>query len=106
MKKIECVIRPEKLKEVSESLRMLGIGGITATEVKGFGRETTRPDNYIFLPKTKIEIYAVDAQVDEITHVIIKCCREGKLGAGKIVIIPIEECVRVRTQERGEKAIL
>lgn len=105
MKKIECIIRQEKLKELAESLRLAGIAGLTATEIKGFGKETTRPENYLFLPKTKIEIYLADGQVEEIISTIIKACQEDKFGSGKIVVLPMEECVRIRTNERGENAL-
>jgi nitrogen regulatory protein P-II 1 len=74
--------------------------------VKGFGRETTRPENYLFLPKTKIEIYVTDAQMEEVISTIINCCREDKLGSGKIAILPVEECIRIRTNERSREAIL
>jgi len=105
MKKIECVIRQDKLKDLAESLRLAGAGGLTATETKGFGRETTRPQNYLFLPKTKVEVYVTDEQVEKITSVIIKCCKEGALGSGKIAILPMDDCIRVRTEERGDEAI-
>ncbi|MBD3264846.1 MAG: hypothetical protein GF375_07065 [Candidatus Omnitrophica bacterium] len=65
MKKIECIVRNDKLNRLTERLRLAGIGGMTVTEVKGFGRQTTRPQAYLFLPKTKIEIYARDSQVNE-----------------------------------------
>ena len=105
MKKIECIIRSEKLKEVEKALRLAGVGGMTISEVKGFGRETTRPEAYLILPKTKVEIYAVDEQVEELISVIINTCRSGELGDGKIAVLPIDTCVRVRTAERDERAI-
>ena len=105
MKKIECVIRQEKLKEVGEALRLAGVGGMTVGEVKGFGKETTRPDAYLVLPKTKIEIYATDNQVDELISIIVNTCRTGKLGDGKIAVLPLEDTVRIRTGERKGKAI-
>ena len=105
MKKIECIIRPEKLKEVERALRLAGVGGMTISEVKGFGRETTRPEAYLILPKTKIDIYAADGQVEEIIAAIISCCREDMMGSGKIAVLSMEECIRIRTGECGEKAI-
>ncbi len=105
MKKIECVIRQEKLKVLSENLRSAGVGGLTATETKGFGRETTRPPEYLFLPKTKVEIYVTEEQVEEVISTIIKSCKEESLGSGKIAILPMDDCVRVRTEERGDEAI-
>jgi len=80
MKKIECVIRPEKLKEVEKALRLVGVGGMTISEVKGFGRETTRPKAYLILPKTRIDIYVTDEQVEEAIATIISCCREDTMG--------------------------
>ncbi|MBU1085972.1 MAG: P-II family nitrogen regulator [Candidatus Omnitrophica bacterium] len=106
MKKIECVIRPEKLKELSDALRLSGIAGATVTEVKGFGREAIRPDNFLFLPKTKIELYITDELVEDIVETIIACCKDEKLGSGKIAIMPLDDCIRVRTKERGNKAIV
>ena len=106
MKKVECIIRQERLKDVSHALRLAGVAGATVTEVKGFGRESTRPDNFLFLPKTKIELYLTDGQVEEVIQTITACCKDDALGSGKIVVLPLEECVRIRTEERGEKAIL
>ncbi|MCK4533408.1 P-II family nitrogen regulator [bacterium] len=105
MKKIECIIRAEKLKELEESLRGAGVGGMTITEVKGFGRETTRPEAYLILPKTKIEIYATDEQVEELISIMVDVCGTGKLGDGKIIVSPIDDAVRIRTGERQEKAL-
>ncbi|MCQ9205201.1 MAG: P-II family nitrogen regulator [Omnitrophica bacterium] len=105
MKKIECIIRSEKLKDVADRLLLAGIGGMMATEVKGFGVQTTRPQQYLFLPKTKVEIYALDNQVDEILNAISECCRDDKFGSGKVAVLPMEECMRIRTGERGETAI-
>ena len=105
MKKLECIVRQEKVKELAEALLIAGVGGITSTEVKGFGTQTSRPPNYLFLPKTKVEIYARDDQVEELIEAIVKCCKDEVMGSGKIAILPLENCVRIRTNERGEKAI-
>ena len=105
MKKIECIIRPEKLREVVDELRSIGVGGVTITEVKGFGKETTRPDSYLILPKTKIEIYATNDQIDEITDIIIRACNSGTFGDGKIAVLPLNDVIRIRTQEKQELAI-
>jgi len=105
MKKIECIIRQEKLKDLADALRLAGVGGLTAIEVKGFGKQTTRPQNYLFLPKTKVEIYVTDGQAEEIISTIIRCCKQDTLGSGKIAIFPMEDCVRMRTEERGNSAI-
>lgn len=106
MKKIECIIRPDKLKPLTDKLLLAGIGGLTVTETKGFGREATRPENFLFLPKTKIEIYVTDEQAAEVVDAISFCCRDDKFGSGKIAILPMEDCIRVRTGERGSSAIL
>ena len=86
-------------------MRQVGVGGMTVSEAKGFGNEQTRPDEYLFLPKTKVEVYCEDGQVDDIVRVICETCHSGKLGDGKIAIIPIEEIVRIRTFERGVAAV-
>lgn len=106
MKKIECIIRQEKLKSLTDRLLLAGIGGMTVSEVKGFGREATRPQNYLFLPKTKVELYVTDEQVKEVIEVIASCCRDDSFGSGKIVISPIDDCIRIRTLETGNEAIL
>jgi nitrogen regulatory protein P-II 1 len=106
MKKIECIIRSEKLKAVTDALKGIGIGGMTTYDVRGFGLQTTRPESFLFVHKTKIEIYALDKQVNKIISVILMYCQTGKMGDGKIAVIPIDDCVRVRTGERKNKAIL
>lgn len=106
MKKIECIIRSEKLKDVTDALKNIGIGGMTVSEVRGFGAQTTRPDTFLFVHKTKIEIYAADKQVNQIISIILMHCQAGKMGDGKIAVIPMYDCVRVRTGERKTKAIL
>lgn len=105
VKKIECVIRPGKLGDLEQALRHVGVGGMTVAEVKGFGNEQTRPCEYLFLPKTKVEIFCADEQVEDIVRTISETCRSGKLGDGKIVIYPIEDIIRIRTFERGEAAV-
>ncbi|MBD3245840.1 MAG: P-II family nitrogen regulator [Candidatus Omnitrophica bacterium] len=106
MKKIECILRAERLREVSAALRLAGIGGMSVTEIKGFGRNTTRPEAYLFLPKSKIEIYVTEDQVEEVVGVLLRYCRDEHLGSGKIAVLPLEECIRVRTGERGPAAIV
>ena len=105
MKKIECIVRPEKVKKLIDELRLVGIGGVTLSEVKGFGKETMRPDSYLILPKTKVEIYASDDQVEDIVSVIVSICNTGTFGDGKIAILPVSDIVRIRTQEKQEQAI-
>ena len=112
MKKIEAIIKPFKLDEVSESLSDIGVQGITVTEVKGFGRqkghtELYRGAEYVvdFLPKIKIEVIVADETVEQAVEAIIKAARTGKIGDGKIFVMPVEQVVRIRTGETNEAAI-
>ena len=112
MKKIEAIIKPFKLEEVKESLSELGIEGMTVTEVKGFGRQKGHTEIYRgseytvdFLPKIKIEIVLADELVDNAATAIVKAAKTGKIGDGKIFISTIEEAVRIRTEETGDKAV-
>ena len=105
MRKIECVIQSHKLHELQQALRTEGVGGMTVTEVKGFGNEQARPQNFMFLPKTKVEIYARETEIPTIVETIERICRTGTVGDGKIVILPMMEVVRIRTGQRGEEAI-
>ena len=105
MKKIECIIRPEKLEELKNELRSAGVGGMTISDVRGFGAQTSRPNNYLVLPKIKIEIYCTDQQVNEFVGVIVKVCRTGDIGNGKIAVLSMDDIIRVRTGDRAEKAI-
>ncbi len=112
LKKIEAVIKPFKLEEVKESLDAIGIRGITVSEVKGFGRqkghtELYRGAEYVvdFLPKIKLEIVLPDESVDKAVEAIIGAAKTGRIGDGKIFILPLEEVIRIRTGEKGEEAI-
>ena len=112
MKKIEAIIKLFKLEEVKEALAELGIEGMTVTEVKGFGRQKGHTEIYRgseytvdFLPKIKLEVVLVDSLVDAAAKAIINAAKTGKIGDGKLFISPIEEAVRIRTEERGEKAV-
>ena len=112
MKKIEAVIKPFKLEEVKDALAELGIEGMTVTEVKGFGRqkgktEIYRGSEYVvdFLPKIKIEVVLSEDKVEEAVSTIVKSARTGKIGDGKIFVLPVEEAVRIRTNERAEAAV-
>ncbi|MBC8234192.1 P-II family nitrogen regulator [bacterium] len=112
MKKLECIIRPFKLEDVKESLNSLGISGMTVTEVKGFGRQKGQTELYRgseytieFLPKLKIEIVVTDDVVDAAVEAILQAANTGKIGDGKIFVIPVEEAIRIRTGERGDGAI-
>jgi len=111
MKKIEAIIKPFKLEEVREALSEIGVSGLTVTEVKGFGRqkghtELYRGAEYVvdFLPKVKIEVVLPDETVDQAVEAIIKAARTGKIGDGKIFVMPVEQVVRIRTGETGDAA--
>ncbi|AEA34453.1 P-II family nitrogen regulator [Hippea maritima] len=112
MKKIEAIIKPFKLDAVKEGLMELGIKGLTVSEVKGYGRqkghtEIYRGAEYVvdFLPKVKIEVVVEESMVDGVVEKIIETAKTGKIGDGKIFIIPIEDAIRIRTSERGKDAI-
>jgi nitrogen regulatory protein P-II 1 len=112
MKKIEAIIKPFKVDELKEALSALGVSGMTLSEVKGFGRqkghtEIYRGAEYVvdFIPKVKVEIVVEASRVNEIVEAIIACVRTGKIGDGKIFVLPIEEVCRIRTGEKGKAAI-
>jgi nitrogen regulatory protein P-II 2 len=112
MKLIVAIIKPFKLDEVKEALAEAGLEGMTVTEVKGFGRQKGHTEIYRgseytvdFLPKVKIELAVADEQVARGIDAIGKAARTGKIGDGKIFIFPLEDIVRIRTEERGEAAI-
>lgn len=112
MKKIEAIIKPFKLEEVKEALAELGIEGMTVTEVKGFGRQKGHTEIYRgseytvdFLPKIKLEVVLVDSLVEAATRAIIDAAKTGKIGDGKLFISNIEEAIRIRTEETGDKAV-
>lgn len=112
MKKIEAIIKPFKLDDVKEALNEIGIKGMTLSEVKGYGRqkghkEIYRGAEYIvdFIPKVKLEIIVEASQVDEIVNRIREAANTGKIGDGKIFVLPVEEVIRVRTGETGKEAI-
>ena len=112
VKKIEAIIKPFKLDDVREALTELGITGMTVSEVKGFGRQRGHTEVYRgaeyavdFLPKVKIEVVLPDDQIERTVEVIIEAARSGKIGDGKIFVLPVEEVIRIRTGETGETAI-
>ncbi|HYG24971.1 MAG TPA: P-II family nitrogen regulator [Verrucomicrobiae bacterium] len=112
MKKIEAIIKPFKLTEVKEALSELGIQGMTVTEVKGFGRQKGHTEIYRgseytvdFLPKIKIELVLSEAQVKPAVDAITKGARTGKIGDGKIFVFPVDNAIRIRTDEQGEAAV-
>jgi len=112
MKKIEAIIKPFKVDEVKEALREVGVEGMTVIEAKGFGRQKGHTEIYRgseytvdLLPKIKIEVVVPDARLDDVVAAIVKTAKTGKIGDGKVFVIPVEEVIRIRTDEKGDKAI-
>ena len=112
LKKIEAIIKPFKLEEVKEALLEVGVEGMTITEARGFGRQKGHADPHRageytvdFLPKLKIELVIPDSWVDKVIDALVKSAETGKVGDGKIFILPVEDAVRIRTAERGEAAV-
>ena len=112
MKKIEAIIKPFKMEDVKEALAEVGIEGMTVSEVKGFGRQKGHTEIYRgseytvdFLPKVKIEIVVSDNMLDKAILAISSAAKTGKIGDGKIFVLPIENAIRIRTEETGESAI-
>lgn len=112
MKKIEAIIKPFKLDDVREALSEIGVTGMTASEVKGFGRqkghtELYRGAEYVvdFLPKVKIELVVTDEMVDVCIEAITTASRTGKIGDGKIFVVNVERAIRIRTGEQGDEAV-
>ena len=112
MKKIEAIIKPFKLDDVREALTEIGITGMTVTEVKGFGRQKGHTEIYRgaeyavdFLPKVKLELVLSDDQVERAIEVSVEAARSGKIGDGKIFVLPVEEAVRIRTGETSDAAV-
>jgi nitrogen regulatory protein PII len=112
MKKIEAIIRPHKLDEVHSALREAGFSGLTVTEVKGYGRQKGHKEiyrgseyNIEFVPKLKVEVVCMDAQLDKAIDIIINRAKTGEVGDGKIFIMNVEEAIRIRTEESGEIAV-
>jgi nitrogen regulatory protein P-II 1 len=112
MKKIEAIIKPFKLEDVKDALNKAGIAGLTVTEVKGYGRQKGHVELYRgaeydvnFVPKVKIEIVVQDNLVTEVLKVIEETAKTGKIGDGKIFVLPVDETIRIRTGERGDSAV-
>ncbi len=112
MKKIEAIIKPFKLEEVKDALSELGIEGMTVTEVKGFGRQKGHTEIYRgseytvdFLPKIKLEVVLADSAIEAATAAIVKTAKTGKIGDGKVFVLPVENAIRIRTDETGDKAV-
>lgn len=112
LKKLEAIIKPFKLEEVKEALTELGIEGLTVSEVKGFGRQKGHTEIYRgseytvdFLPKVKIEVVLKDELASKAIETIVKAAKTGKIGDGKVFVLPIEDAIRIRTEEKGDKAV-
>ena len=112
MKLVKAVIKPFKLEEVKDALSEIGVEGMTVSEVKGFGRQKGHTEIYRgseytvdFLPKVKIEIGVADDLTDKVVDAIVGAAQTGKIGDGKIFILPMEDCVRIRTGEKGDEAL-
>lgn len=112
MKKIEAIIKPFKLEDVKEALAEVGIEGMTVSEVKGFGRQKGHTEIYRgseytvdFLPKVKFEIVVADDRVAKTVAAIVAAAKTGKIGDGKVFVMPVEDSIRIRTEERGDAAI-
>jgi nitrogen regulatory protein P-II 1 len=109
MKKIEAYIRPFKLDDVKSALMEIGVRGLSVTEVRGFGRQKGHTELYRgseyrvdFLPKSKLEIVVKDEMVEQVIEVIMKVARTGQVGDGKIFVLPVEDAIRIRTDESGD----
>ena len=112
MKLVVAIIKPFKLDEVRQALTAIGVHGMTVTEVKGYGRQKGHTEIYRgseytvdFLPKIKIEVVLADSLLETATAAIIKAAKTGKIGDGKVFISTIEDAIRIRTEETGEKAV-
>jgi nitrogen regulatory protein PII len=112
MKKVEAIIKPFKLDAVKEALATVGVEGMTVSEVKGFGRQKGHTEIYRgseytvdFLPKIKIEVVLADNFVDSAVEAIVKAAKTGKIGDGKVFVSPVDNAIRIRTDETGERAV-
>ncbi len=112
MKKLEAIIKPFKLEEVKEALAEIGVEGMTVSEVKGFGRQKGHTEIYRgseytvdFLPKIKIEVVLTEDLVERAVAAVVKAAKTGKIGDGKVFISPVDEAIRIRTEETGDKAV-
>jgi len=105
MKKIECFIRQNQLDKVLTVLRQSGIGGVTVTQVQGFGVQRVLPEPHL-VPKVKLEIYALESEVQDMIETISVAVSTGRIGDGKIAVLPVDEVIRIRTGEKGAKALV
>ena len=112
MKLVVAMIRPSRLDEVKEALRTSGVAGMTVSEIQGFGRQRGHTEVYRgaeyqvdFVPKVRVEVIAEDDEVELVAKTIVEAARTGKIGDGKVLVVPVEHLVRIRTGERGPSAI-
>jgi nitrogen regulatory protein P-II 1 len=112
MKKIEAFIKPFKLDDVKSALMEIGIKGLTVSEVKGFGRQKGHTELYRgseyrvdFLPKSKLELFVTDDDVEDVVETIIRVAKTGSIGDGKIFVLPVEDAIRIRTGESGDSVL-
>ncbi|WP_030406928.1 P-II family nitrogen regulator [Streptomyces albus] len=112
MKLLTAVIKPHQLDEVKEALRAFGVQGLTVTEASGYGRQRGHTEIYRgaeytvdLVPKARIEVLVEDQDVEQLTEIVVKAARTGKIGDGKVWVVPVETAVRVRTGERGPDAL-
>ena len=112
MKKIEAIIKPFKLDEAKEALNAIGVTGLTVSEVKGFGRQKGHTElyrgaeyNVDFLPKIKLEIVVPDEMAEKVGVQLLEACQTGRIGDGKVFVLPVEDAIRIRTGERGDSAV-
>lgn len=112
MKKIEAIVRPFKIDDVREALLAIGVRGMTITEVKGYGRQKGHKEIYRgseykidFLPKMKLEVIVADERAEQVIAAIMKAAKTGQVGDGKIFVLPVDDVIRIRTEESGEDAL-
>jgi nitrogen regulatory protein PII len=112
MKMVVAIVKPFKVEDVKEALGDVGVAGLTVSEARGFGRQRGHTEVYRgaeyqvdFVPKTRIEVMIEDAQVDGVIDAIVKAARTGKIGDGKVFVLPLEDVVRIRTGEQGSEAL-
>lgn len=112
MQLVTAIVKPFKVEDIKEALREVGVGGLTVSEARGFGRQHGHTEVYRgaeyeidFIPKSRVEVIVADDQVDGVIDALTKSARTGKIGDGKIVVSPVNEVVRIRTGERGEQAL-
>jgi nitrogen regulatory protein PII len=112
MKLVVGIIKPFKVEEVKEALREIGVSGLTVSEVRGFGRQRGHTEVYRgaeyqvdFVPKVRIDVMVDDDQVDGVIDAVVKAARTGKIGDGKVAVMPVEDVVRIRTGESGPEAM-